>query len=218
MRRSNNQDPELDRLAQRPPQQICKIGDERADVSRFRIERLSPAEGEQLSSELRAILRRVVSLFGELALLGIAETRGEHFQIGDDRRQEVVEIVRDAAGELADRLHLLRLAKLVFDLLAAGEVADEAGEDPLSVRARFADRQFHRENCAVLGLAFDQPAVADDPRFAGPEIIADVAVMLDPVGFGHQHPDVASDDFFGAVAEQLCRRGAERNVPGPARR
>ncbi len=36
----------------------------------------------------------------------------------DDDGQHVVEIVRDAAGKLADRLHLLHLADLRFSLLA----------------------------------------------------------------------------------------------------
>ena len=36
---------------------------------------------------------------------------GEH-DIANDALQDVVEVVRDAAGELTDRLHFLRLAKL----------------------------------------------------------------------------------------------------------
>src|SRR3712207_7947889 len=34
----------------------------------------------------------------------------------DDAGQQVVEVMRDAAGELADRLHLLRLAQLLLGL------------------------------------------------------------------------------------------------------
>ena len=109
----------------------------------------------------------------------------------------IVEIVRDAAGELADRLHLLRLPELAFDLLAAGEVADEAGEDSLSVGARLADRQLDREDPAVLGDPLDQAAVADDPRLAGSQIVGEVGVMLGPVGLGHQHLDVAADHLSG---------------------
>ena len=143
-------------------------------------------------------------------------TRGtEHFQIGDDRRQNIVEIVRDAAGELADRLHLLRLAELILHLLAAGQVANEAGEDPPAIRSRFPHRQFHREVHAGLREPLHQPSVADDPRFAGLEIVADVAVMLGPVGFGHEHPDVPPDHFLGAISEQFRRRGAEGRHQAP---
>ena len=39
--------------------------------------------------------------------------------------QQVVEIVRDAAGELADRLHLLRLAQRLLGLLALVDLAQQ---------------------------------------------------------------------------------------------
>jgi hypothetical protein len=133
-----------------------------------------------------------------LALFGLAETRVKHLEIADDRRQVIVEIVGDAAGELADRLHLLRLPEFLLHLLAAREVAHEAGEDPFSIRPRLSDGQLHREHRAVFGEALHQPAIADDPRFAGPEVVDDVGVVLGPVGFGHEHPDVAADHVFRA--------------------
>ena len=40
-----------------------------------------------------------------------------------DDAQHIVEVVRDAAGELTDRLHFLRLPELVFGLLRAGSLA-----------------------------------------------------------------------------------------------
>src|SRR5271166_4815878 len=110
------------------------------------MEGLTATEGEELSRELRAVQRRVLSLLQELAQLGIVQAGGEHLQIGGDYGQEIVEIMRDPAGELPDRLHLLRLPEFVFDLLATGEVADESGEDSLSVDPRLPDMQFHREN------------------------------------------------------------------------
>ena len=39
--------------------------------------------------------------------------------------EQIVEVVRDAAGELADRFHLLRLAQLRLDPLFVGDVSDE---------------------------------------------------------------------------------------------
>ena len=43
-------------------------------------------------------------------------------QVGrhDDGRQHIVEVVRDAAGKLADRLHLLALRHLAFERLLLG--------------------------------------------------------------------------------------------------
>ena len=53
----------------------------------------------------------------------------EHLEIAGDHREKIVEVMGDAPGELADRLHLLRLAQLLLHLDACREVADEAGED-----------------------------------------------------------------------------------------
>lgn len=74
MRGSHDQDPELDRFTQCPPQEVFEIGDERTDIGRFRIEGLTPTEGEELSRQLRAILRRLQRLFDMLALVGITDT------------------------------------------------------------------------------------------------------------------------------------------------
>ena len=38
----------------------------------------------------------------------------QQLEIADHRHQQIVEVVRDAAGELADHLHLLHLAQLLL--------------------------------------------------------------------------------------------------------
>jgi hypothetical protein len=54
----------------------------------------------------------------------------EQLEIAEHRRQQVVEVVRNAAGELSHRLHLLRLSQLLFEAARIGEV-DRGAEDPL---------------------------------------------------------------------------------------
>ena len=46
----------------------------------------------------------------------------DQLEVADDDLQEVVEVVGDAAGELAQRLHLLRLAQRVLGVAAPGDV------------------------------------------------------------------------------------------------
>ena len=46
----------------------------------------------------------------------VLEAVDQELAVAGDRGQEVVEVVRDAAGEAADRLHLLRLAQLRLEL------------------------------------------------------------------------------------------------------
>ena len=49
----------------------------------------------------------------------------QEFNISDDDAEQVVEVVRDSAGELTDRLHLLRLAQLRLHPLLASDVLDQ---------------------------------------------------------------------------------------------
>src|SRR2546425_7866680 len=44
-------------------------------------------------------------------------------RVAEDRLQQVVEVVRDPAGELAERGQLLRLLELVLDLALSRDVA-----------------------------------------------------------------------------------------------
>ena len=53
----------------------------------------------------------------------------------DHRGQQIVEVVRDAAGQLADRLHLLRLGELDFEALLLGHVDEMQGERLFAGRA-----------------------------------------------------------------------------------
>ena len=100
---------DLDRLAKAAPQQFGHACGKRIKVRRFWIERLASAEGEQPFSQLGAELGCLLSLLQKIAMIGNREPPLQHLEIAGDHRQKVVEVVRKAASELADRLHLLRL-------------------------------------------------------------------------------------------------------------
>ena len=116
----------------------------------------------------------------------------------------------DAAGKLADRLHLLRLEELLLHLDARRQVADEAAEDAAFSECDFAYCQLHWKNDAVLAPCLDLSADADDPLLAGPQVAGEVAVVVLAMRGRHEHLDVVPDHLSGGVAEQLFRRGAER--------
>ena len=68
----------------------------------------------------------------------------------DDPLEKIVEIVRQATGELADRFHLLGLAQLLFEILAIGDVAGRHREAaPLSELRRYRSR-YRLHNRAAL--------------------------------------------------------------------
>ena len=93
------------------------------------------------------------------------QARRQQFEIADDRGQQIVEIMRDAAGQLADRLHFLGLPQLLFHRLALGDVARCRHDEPVALmllgharehdvdRARHAGHRAARRVTLVLASA-----------------------------------------------------------------
>ena len=93
------------------------LADQRGEVDELGLQRLAAREGEQLRGEDRGVLGGLDDGFGEaLAALVGEVVAAEDVGRALDDGQEIVEVVRDAAGQLAERLHLLALAKLVLGL------------------------------------------------------------------------------------------------------
>ena len=96
---------------------------------------LLPAEGQELPRQIRRALAGAQDLRQVVAhRVPRLETGAEHLAVAEDDRQEIVEVVRDPARELADGLHLLSLAELPLHPVALrhvqrdGEVAWLAAE------------------------------------------------------------------------------------------
>ena len=114
-----------------------------------RLQRLLAGEGQQMLGQIGAAFGGFVDQLGdgrELRLIGdglLQDADGA----GDDG-QDVVEVVRDAAGQLADRVHLLRLPQLGFRGLLFGQVA--ADEEMAADRLRPRPGPVQRDGLAVL--------------------------------------------------------------------
>src|SRR5207245_10834577 len=78
-----------------------------------------------------------------------ADPTEHHVAVPRDDRHEVVEVVGDASGQLADRLHLQRLAELLLEMSALRDVHRHAAEEAPS-------------GMVLHGKLEDQP-VAKDP-------------------------------------------------------
>ena len=65
--------------------------------------------------------------------------------VADDRGQQVVEVVRDAAGQAADRFHLLRVAQLLFEDQPLGQrivaLRHDRGQQQAAERAEREERE-----------------------------------------------------------------------------
>ena len=131
-----------DALAERAAQEIGHAGDQLIGIDGFGIERLAPREGEEPFGQdcraLRAPHRRIGQpdeiALRLLHLVGFAPAQGVEIALND--HQQVIEVVGDAAGQLADRLHLLRLAQRLLGLFHAGRWRDRSSKVWLNWRSR----------------------------------------------------------------------------------
>ena len=200
---------DLDILADGSAQQPSDPGDQLVDVDVLRPERLLPGEGEQAARQVGPTKRRVERLVRQLVDIGIILFQiAQQIDIANDHAEHVVEIMRHAACQIADGLHLLSLMELrlqlgPLDLLAVlnGEVAQDAGKMPVSAGPPFGDRQMRRKNRPVLAADFEFPD--------RPQIARRMALGLLPHRRRQQHPHVLADQFRRPIAGHGFGRPAE---------
>ncbi len=118
-------EPQLHILADQAVQHLLEVFDQRVGVQDHGLEHLLAAERQELLRERCRSLRSLPHL-GEIPL-GRAVRRqlfAQNVDVAKNRCEDVVEIVRHAAGEPADRLHFLRLPQLTLELLALRDVLE----------------------------------------------------------------------------------------------
>jgi hypothetical protein len=122
--------------------------------------------GQHLAAQLGGALGRLLDLLE--ARVDLARHGGAPGQVGvaEDAGQQVVEVVRDAAGEQAQALELLRLAQLLFHRRLLGLVAAALGD---------------------VAIEGQQVAVAADPE--GMRVHLDVDHFAVVAGVGHLDAD-----------------------------
>ena len=200
-----------DVLADQAVEHDRHVGEQLRQVDHLRLDLLAPAEQEELPRQLRAAQGRAVDLLDGLAERAVARQSAEqHLAVAADRAEQGVEVVRHAAGETADGLHLLRLAVLGLEQDAVREVAQRPQEEDLAAVADLAHREVHGERRAVAAPPLDLPADADDPRLAGLPVTVEIAVVLLAPGGRHEDLDVLSYQLLGGVAEQPLDGGVDR--------
>ena len=109
-------------------EQVGDGGGERGDLDRGGLELLPASEGEQTADELAALLGGALGHRDDLLLLvGEDPPAFEQTESADHCSEEIVEVVGDAPGKLADCVHLLCLDKLGFERLVVGSFSKAAG-------------------------------------------------------------------------------------------
>ena len=131
---------ELDILAEQPAKQDGELGEHVAERQHLRPQGLLAREGKQLAHEPRGAVGVLLDIHDVLeGGIGRAVVHQEEVGEADDRGQHIVEVMRDAAGELADRLHLLPLGDLHLERALLGRV-DGVGDGRLVVAIGLLDR------------------------------------------------------------------------------
>ena len=110
---------DFDVAAQRAAEHVLELGQPFGEVDHARLQRLPPREGEQLPGQAFAALRRIGDGVEQPRLLLVADVAAQPVHAAADDHQQIVEVVGDAAGQLADRFEPLRLAQRAFRRLAA---------------------------------------------------------------------------------------------------
>jgi hypothetical protein len=98
----------LDVLTQSGAQQSGGFSRHVIDVGLARLQRLLAGECEQLAGELGAAVGRFADQLGDCRVLRLVFHRvGKDVDCSRDDGQHIVEVMSDAAGQLADRIHFL---------------------------------------------------------------------------------------------------------------
>ncbi len=122
-------------LAQQAAQQHLEAHQGLADVDDLAPRRRLAREGEELAHQVGGAQHGVADL-AQTVVGRIAERMAQQQLVGAqaDGGEQVVEVVRHAAGELADGFHLVALGKLAFERLLVGDVDQPGGRSGLSHR------------------------------------------------------------------------------------
>ena len=92
-------------------------------LTMLRSQHLLAAEGQKLARERRCAFGGAGDfLRGPAQVRFGPETLQQKFGVSGNHHQQIVEVVRDAARQPADGLHLLRLAQLLFERAPFGDV------------------------------------------------------------------------------------------------
>ena len=145
---------QIDILADHASQHLQVLGDHGVQIENFRGEHLLAAEGEELASQRGGASGSAGNFLGRAAHRGVrAEAVEQEFRIAGDHHQQIVEIVRNAAGESSHSFHLLRLPELLLQGAALGHIFGKQLEGSSLAAVRTA-RPETRTTVAVPSLRF----------------------------------------------------------------
>jgi hypothetical protein len=126
-----------------------------------------------------------------------------NLEITGDHRQQIVEIVGDAAGQLSQRLHLLRLAQLLLEQLALGDVAQDHQQ---LVRPAPLDRRDRGLDIGGRAVESQQPRLDPRTRPSRPDDLREFVLDALAVGRMQAIQHRAADDLLEGRRPSMRRQ------------
>ena len=121
----------LDVLAKHAGQQLHHPVDLPVGLHGHGPQRLAAGKGKQPGREVRSYPCRLQGLGDKfLRVQAALSCVAAKFEVADDHTEQVIEVMRDAAGHTADGVHPLHLSQLFLGVAARGDV--EHRDDPVS--------------------------------------------------------------------------------------
>ncbi|MEL0212542.1 MAG: hypothetical protein VW891_18505, partial [Novosphingobium sp.] len=166
---------DVDILASSLAQQLACALKDRSDLLQAHFQRAFSGEGQQLCGEGAGTIRSGQGI-GEIAGGWRLFGHCPHctFDVASDDKQEIVEIMRDPSGQLAEGFHLLSLPQLFFGMRAGFGFPDEFGVEALQFgwgghgknfghNRPYEDRGRYRDYCGE-GLCHTLEAISRHPQ------------------------------------------------------
>ena len=181
---------DLDLLAERRPQQFGGIDEQHVDVGFARLQRLLAGEGEQVLGEIGTACccfvdhpsdRRKLRLFGDRI--------GQNLDGSGDDGEDIVEVMGDAAGELAEGFHLLGLPDPVLCRDLVGEIAQEAVQDKTLAGFHRGGAQLGPEFFSIAAPGYDFAAALQNLVASGAQKARQTCSESLAIGFPDQEFD-----------------------------
>ena len=187
------------------------------EIEHRRLQGPASAERQEAAGQPRPHARGFVGAADEIALLRTIEPHVEQLQIAGDDRQQVVEIVRETAGQLPDGLHLLGLGQLPLGFPSASSAACRSVRSvmmPVKYRLPLASNSLTERWIGNVEPSLRR-AVTSRPmpmifRLPRVEIGLQIAVMLAGEGLGHENANILPDQLLVRVTEQPCSGRIDR--------
>ncbi len=196
---------QVDVLADQAREHLQVFGDDFVQVDDLRRQHLLAAEGEQLARKRGGAFGGAGDFLSGTAKFGVGRHALEQeFRVAGDHHQQVIEVVRDASGETADGFHFLRLAELLLEGAALGDVL---GEDFVggAVLGIFDGAAGHAsgEGGAVLANPLGDEAVE---LFASAELVGEFEPFL---RVGVESSQMTADDVVRVAYSRAWRRAPD---------